>query len=69
MSKIYQLNIIKRIKRNYKEKLVKDIKIFPRRKKEKSNNMVVNNTKIYQKMKNKNLLIIEKKYEKMPYYN
>ena len=28
MSKSYQLNIIKKIKKNYKKKFVKDIKIF-----------------------------------------
>ena len=31
--------------------------------------MVVKNKKVYQKMKNKNLLIIKKKKEKLPYYN
>ena len=43
-----------------KNKLVEDMKIFLNKKKEKSNNMVVNNTKIYQKMKTKSLLSIEK---------
>ena len=42
------------------EKLVKDIKTFLKKKKKKSNNMVVNVTKISQKMKNKSLLSIEK---------
>ena len=40
--------------------------------KEKNNNMVVNNTRIYQKMKNKSLLSIEKdiiKWEKAPHCN
>ena len=54
-AKYYQGN-----KERLKKKLVKDIKIFPRKKKEKSKNMVVNYTKIYQKMKNKSLLSIEK---------
>ena len=39
---------------------------------EKSKNMAVNNTKIYQKMKNKSWLCTEKnvtKWEKTPYYN
>ena len=60
MSKIYQLNIIKNIKKYYKKKLVKDIKIFLMKKKEKSNNMAINVTKISQMMKSKNLLSIEK---------
>ena len=34
--------------------------MFLRKKKKKSDNMVVNNTKIYQKMKSKSLLSIEK---------
>ena len=42
------------------KKLVKDIKIFLEKKKKKSSNMVVNVTKISQKMKNKSLLSIEK---------
>ena len=51
--KIYQLNIIKK-------KLVKDIKIFLKKKKKKSDNMVVNVTKISQKKKKKSLFSIEK---------
>ena len=44
-----------------KERLQKkDIKIFLKKKKKKSDNMVVNVTKIPQKMKNKSLLSIEK---------
>ena len=42
------------------------------KKKKNDNNMVVNDTRTYQKMKVKNLLSIEKdirKWEKMPYYN
>ena len=42
------------------KKLVKDIKIFVKKKKKKNGNMVVNDTKINQKMKSKNLLGIEK---------
>ena len=34
--KSYQLNIIKRIKEDYEKKLVKDIKIFLRKKKKKN---------------------------------
>ena len=40
--------------------LVKDIKVFLKKKMMKSNNMVVNDTKVYQKMKSKSLLGIEK---------
>ena len=40
-----QLNIINKIKKDYKRKLVKDIKIFLKKKKKKNNNMVVNVTK------------------------
>ena len=41
---------------------MKGIKIFLKKKKKKSNNMVVNVTKIFQKMKNKSFLSIEKIY-------
>ena len=51
--KLYQL-------KKLQKKLVKDIKIFLRKKKKKSDNLVVNVTKISQKMKNKSLLGIEK---------
>ena len=40
--------------------LVKDIKVFLEKKKKKSNKMVMNNTRIYQKIENKSLLSIEK---------
>ena len=59
--KVYLLNIIEKVKKDYKKKLVKDIKIFLKKKKKKSNNMVVNVTKISQKMKKINWLSIEKK--------
>ena len=39
---------------------MKDIKIFLKKKKKKSNNMVVNDIKIYENMKSKSLLSIEK---------
>ena len=54
------------------KKLVKDTKVFLKKKKKKRKNMVVNDTKIYQGMINKSLLGIEKniiKQEKTPYYN
>ena len=47
-----QLNIIKIIKKDCKEKLVKDIKGFLKNKKKKSNNIVVNDGKTYEKNKN-----------------
>ena len=47
-------------KERLQKKLVKVIKIFLKAKKKKSNNMVMNVTKIYQKMKNKSLLSIGK---------
>ena len=54
-----------------KKKLVKDIKVFLKKKKKKGNNILINEMKIYQKMKNKNFLNIEKniKREKTPDYN
>ena len=54
------------------EKLVKDNKIFLRKKKKKSNDMVVNVTKISQEMKKINRLSIEKsiiELQKTLYYN
>ena len=57
MGKYYQVNIIKKMK---KKKFVKNIKIFLKKKKKKSDNMAMNDTKISQKMKNKSLLSIEK---------
>ena len=54
-AKYYQEN-----KERVQKKLVKDIKIFLKKKKKKSDNMVMNITKIFQKMKNKSLLSIEK---------
>ena len=54
-----RLNIIKKIKKDCKRKLVKGIKS------EKSDNMVVNIRKTSQKNKNKSLLSKEKKYYRM----
>ena len=54
-AKYYQEN-----KERQQKKLVKTIKIFLEKKKKKSDNMVVNVTKISQKMKNKSFLTIEK---------
>ena len=58
--------------KDYKRKLARDIKIFLKKKKKRSNDMAVNVTKISQKMKKINWLSIEKnitKSEKIPYYN
>ena len=52
-----------KIKKDYKKQLTKDVKIFLKNKKKKSGNIVVNVTKISQKMKNKSLLSIEKNIE------
>ena len=50
LAKYYQEN-----KERLQRKIMKDIKIFLKKKKQKSGNMVVNITKISQKMKNKSL--------------
>ena len=54
---IYQLNIIKKITNDWEKKLVKDMKIFLKKKRKKSDNMAVNVTKIYQEIKTKALRI------------
>ena len=54
-AKYYQEN-----KEILQKKLLKDIKIFLRKKKKKSNNMVVNVTKISQKIKKVSWLSLEK---------
>ena len=54
-AKFYQDN-----KERLQEKLAKDIKVFLKKKMGKNNKMIVNDTKIYQKMKNKSLLNIVK---------
>ena len=55
---IYQLNIIKKITNDWEKKLVKDMKIFLKKKrKKKSDNMAVNVTKIYHEIKTKALRI------------
>ena len=46
------------------EKAHEDVKFFLKNKKKKNNNMVVSNTEILQKIKNKNLLNIEKNISK-----
>ena len=58
--KIHELDIIKKIKNDYEKVLVKEIKSFLKKAREKSDNMVADITKMYQKKKNKSLLSIEK---------
>ena len=58
LAKYYQNN-----KERLQKKLVKGIKVFLRKKKKNSNNMFINNIKIYQEMRNKSLLSTEKKYK------
>ena len=75
MSKTLSAKYYQENNKEYKKKLAKHIKILLKKKKKKSSNMVVNITKIFQKMKNKSLLsllsieknIIER--EKTLYYN
>ena len=56
-AKYYQEN-----KKRPQKKLVKDMKIFLKKERKKSDNTVVNVTKTFQKMKNKIFLDIEKKH-------
>ena len=58
LAKYYQENT-----ERVQKKLLNNIKIFL--KKKKGNNVIVIVTKIFQKMKNKSLLSIEKKYYRM----
>ena len=55
-------NITEITKEDYKKKkrLVKNIKVFPKKKKKKSNNMSVNDIQFSLKLKNKGWLSIEK---------
>ena len=72
MSKNSSAKYYEENKERLQKKLVKDIKIFLKKKKKKSGNMVVNVTKISQKMKNKSLLSKEKNIierEKLLCYN
>ena len=48
------------MKKDYKKKLVKEINIFLKKRKKKTDNMLLKDTKISQKMKNKSHLSIEK---------
>ena len=62
-------NYYRENKERLKKKLVKDIKIFLRKKKNKSNDVVANVTKISQKMKSKYLLSIEKNLSFLSFFN
>ena len=59
MSKLLLAKYYQEITERVQKKLLNNIKIFL--KKKKSNNVIVIVTKIFQKMKNKSLLSIEKK--------
>ena len=58
--KIHQLNFIKIITKDFKKKASERYQSLSKKKKKKSDNIVVKDTKIYQKMKNKSLLSIQK---------
>ena len=60
MSKILSAKYYQENKERLQKKACERYKIFLREKKKKGNNMVINVTKISQKMKNKILLSIEK---------
>ena len=60
MSKDSSANYYQDNKERLQKKLLKDIKVFLKKKKKKNDNMVVGNIKIYQKTENKSWLSIEK---------
>ena len=62
MSKNLSAKYYQEDKESLQKRLVKNIKIFQRKKKKKSDNIVVNVAKISQKMKTKSWLNIEKKH-------
>ena len=64
MSKDLSAKYYENNKERIQKKLVKDIKVFLRKIKKKSNNMVVNDTKIYLNMKKKSLFSITKNIRK-----
>ena len=59
MSKKLPVKYYRQNKERQQKKLVKDIKIFLKKELQKSDNMVVNTTKISQKMENKSLMSTE----------
>ena len=65
---MYQLNIIKKINKDYKKKkkkLVKDTKIILKKKTKKSNNMVMNVAKNLSEYAKQKLVEYRKKYSRM----
>ena len=62
MSKSLSANYYQENKERLQKKIKKEVKTFLKNKKKKSNNIVVSDIKISQKMKSKILLSIEKKY-------
>ena len=64
MSKDLSAKYYENNKERIQKKLVKDIKVFLRKIKKKSNNMVVNDSKIYLNMKKKSLFSITKNIRK-----
>ena len=62
MSKILSAKYCQENKERLQKILLKDIKIFRRKKKKNINYMVINVTKISQRMKSKSSLRIEKKF-------
>ena len=60
MSKYSSVKNYKINEEKLQKKLLNNIKVFRRKKKKKSKNMVINDRKIYQKMINESLLSIEK---------
>ena len=65
MSKNLSTKYYQKSKERLQKKLVKDIKIFLKKKNKKRDNVVVNIKKISQKMKKINCLSTEKKYYRM----
>ena len=63
MSKSLSANYYQENKERLQKKIKKEVKTFLKNKKKKSNNIVVSDIKISQKMKSKILLSIEKKYK------
>ena len=72
MSKDFSAKYYQDNKERLGKKAIKRYQTLSKEEKEKNNNMALNSTKIYQKMKNKSCLSVEKiitKREKAPHYN
>ena len=59
MSKISSVRYYQDNKERLQKRFMKDIKVFPKKKKKKINNMIVRDTKLSQKMKSKNWFSLE----------